>query len=81
MYLFEMLDEERKLADELKKIQETKQQIDRMATMGYPPETIKRMCRHVGFTDDLDAAILRVQVQIDALQDKIRRFLLGGVTA
>lgn len=27
MYLFEMLDEERKLADELKKIQEAKQQL------------------------------------------------------
>lgn len=77
MYLFEMLDEERKLADELKKIQEAKQQLDRMATMGYPPETIKRMCRNVGYTDDLNAAILKVQTQIDALQDRIRRFLNG----
>lgn len=77
MYLFEMLDEERKLADELRKIQEAKQQIDRMVLMGYPPETINRMSRNFGCTDDFESAIHRVQSQIDNLQHRIRLFIQG----
>ena len=42
MYLFELLDEERKYAEELKKLQEAKQEVERMAAIGYPAETIKR---------------------------------------
>lgn len=75
MYLFELLDEERKCAEELKKLQEAKQETERMAAIGYPAETIKRYCRKVSGFDNLDTAIAEAYRKVDTVQKKIRGFI------
>lgn len=76
MYMFELLDEERKYAEELKKLQEAKQEVERMTEIGYPAETIKRYCRKVSGFDNLDTAIAEAYRKVDTVQKKIRGFML-----
>lgn len=75
MYMFELLDEERKYAEELKKLQEAKQEVERMTAIGYPAETIKRYCRKVSGFDNLDMAIAEAYRKVDTVQKKIRGFI------
>lgn len=78
MFLYELLDEERKEAAEFIRLSDAVNRACEMRDKGYPETTIKRQyCGYPNLTA-LSEAMTSQANKVASVQDRIRRFMLDG---